>query len=186
MIDPKPAFRKTAYAARKLAFQTVDPAPAISALGAEVLALRPRCVSAYAAIRTEVDPMPVMRHLHSAGVHVCLPVVVGPGQPLIFKPWTPNMRMLEGAFGARVPAEGPAVTPEVLITPLLAFDTRGYRLGYGGGFYDRTLAGLRARGRAVALGLAFEAQRVPQVPTDETDEPLDAVVTEVQIHRPQD
>ncbi len=186
MTDLKPAFRKTAYAARKQAFETVDPAPAIAALGAEILALGPRWVSAYAAIRTEVDPLPVMQRLHAAGAQICLPVVVGSGQPLIFRPWTPDVQMVEGAFGARIPAEGPEVTPEVLITPLLAFDTRGYRLGYGGGFYDRTLARLRARGPAVALGLAFEAQCVTRVPTDETDQPLDAVVTEVQIHRPHD
>jgi 5-formyltetrahydrofolate cyclo-ligase len=86
--------------------------------------------------------------------------------------------MVAGDFGALIPEEGPWIEPQVVIVPLLAFDARGYRLGYGGGFYDRTLAGLRARHAVLAVGFAFAAQEVDEVPIDLYDQPLDAVVTE--------
>ena len=89
--------------------------------------------------------------------------------------------MLEGEFGALIPAEGAWIEPEVLIVPLLAFDARGFRLGYGGGFYDRTLEGLRARRPTLALGFAFAAQEMDEVPIEDTDQPLDAIVTETGV-----
>jgi 5-formyltetrahydrofolate cyclo-ligase len=88
------------------------------------------------------------------------------------------VKLVEGVFKAMIPEDGAWVEPSVLIVPLLAFDARGYRLGYGGGFYDRTLEGLRARGPVLAVGFAFAAQEVAEVPTDATDQRLDAVVTE--------
>jgi 5-formyltetrahydrofolate cyclo-ligase len=97
---------------------------------------------------------------------------------LRFREWTPGARMVEGAFKALIPEEGAWVEPEVLIVPMLAFDARGYRLGYGGGFYDRTLEGLRAKGPVLAVGFAFSAQQVATVPTERTDQRLDAMVTE--------
>jgi 5-formyltetrahydrofolate cyclo-ligase len=107
-----------------------------------------------------------------------MPVVTGPGERLRFRLWTPESPMTDGGFGTRVPAAGDWVEPAVLIVPLLAFDRRGFRLGYGGGFYDRTLAALRAAGPVTAIGFAFAAQEVPQVPTDATDQRLDLIVTE--------
>jgi len=86
--------------------------------------------------------------------------------------------MVEGAFKAMIPEEGAWVEPEVMIVPMLAYDARGYRLGYGGGFYDRTLELLRARGPVLAVGFAFSAQEVAEVPIDGFDQRLDAVVTE--------
>jgi 5-formyltetrahydrofolate cyclo-ligase len=86
--------------------------------------------------------------------------------------------LIEGEFGARIPAEGAWLEPEVLIVPLLAWDRRGYRLGYGGGFYDRTLERLRSRHPTLAVGFAFAAQEVPEVPTEPVDQPLDAIITE--------
>ena len=86
--------------------------------------------------------------------------------------------MVEGPFGARVPEGGAWIVPQVLIVPLLAWDRRLYRLGYGGGFYDRTLQGLRQRGPVLAIGFAFAAQEVAEVPIDATDQRLDMVVTE--------
>jgi 5-formyltetrahydrofolate cyclo-ligase len=86
--------------------------------------------------------------------------------------------MVAGEFGALIPEDGAWIEPEVLIVPLLAFDARGYRLGYGGGFYDRTLQALRLRHPVLAVGFAFTAQELPDVPIDATDERLDAVVTE--------
>jgi 5-formyltetrahydrofolate cyclo-ligase len=109
---------------------------------------------------------------------VCVPVIPGPGMPLRFREWSPGCRMVAGAFGALIPAEGAWLEPQVLIVPLLSFDRRGYRLGYGGGFYDRTLERLRSRGATLALGFAFAAQEVAEVPTEPTDQPLDAVLTE--------
>jgi len=83
-----------------------------------------------------------------------------------------------GEFGALIPQEGAWLEPELLIVPLVAFDRRGYRLGYGGGFYDRTLQALRAHKPTLAIGFAFAAQELPLVPTDTTDQPLDAIITE--------
>jgi 5-formyltetrahydrofolate cyclo-ligase len=91
--------------------------------------------------------------------------------------------MVAGAFGALVPKDAPSLVPRVLIVPLLAFDARGYRLGYGGGFYDRTLELLRAQGEVTAIGFAFAAQWVEAVPTDSFDQPLDVMVTDAGITR---
>jgi 5-formyltetrahydrofolate cyclo-ligase len=109
---------------------------------------------------------------------VGVPVIPGEAQPLVFHRWHPGARMVAGAFGALIPEVAEEVVPEVLIVPLLAFDRAGFRLGYGGGFYDRTLEGLRARGPVAAIGFAFAAQEVDRVPTEPTDQKLDLIVTE--------
>jgi 5-formyltetrahydrofolate cyclo-ligase len=126
-------------------------------------------------MRTEIDPLPAMAaHLGPVGV----PVIMAAATPLRFREWSPGCAMMEGAFKALIPVDGAWVTPQVLIVPLLAFDARGYRLGYGGGFYDRTLQGLRAAGPVVAIGFAFSAQEVAEVPIDDTDQRLDMIITE--------
>jgi 5-formyltetrahydrofolate cyclo-ligase len=109
---------------------------------------------------------------------VCVPVIAGPGRPLRFRQWAPGCPMVAGEFGALIPAEGDWLEPEVLIVPLLAWDRHGYRLGYGGGFYDRTLEMLRARRPRRAVGFAFAAQEVPEVPREANDQRLDLIVTE--------
>ena len=129
-------------------------------------------------MRTEIDCLPAMA-AHDGPVGV--PVILGPGQALRFRRWTPDARMVTGDFGALIPETGDWIDPQVLIVPLVAFDRRGYRLGYGGGFYDRTLEGLRARGPVVAIGFAYAAQEVDRVPTEPTDQPLDLIVTETGI-----
>ncbi len=86
--------------------------------------------------------------------------------------------MVAGEFGALIPAVGDWIIPQVVIVPLVGFDARGYRLGYGGGFYDRTLEGLRATGPVVAIGFAFAAQEMAEVPIEATDQRLDMIVTE--------
>ena len=139
-------------------------------------------ISGYMPMRAEMDPLPTMR-AHPGPVGV--PVIAGRGQPLVFHRWTPDTPMVEGPFRALVPRDGVAMVPHVLIVPLLAFDRRGYRLGYGGGFYDRTLEGLRRDGRVLAIGLAHAAQEVARVPTEPTDQPLDAIVTEDAVIRPE-
>jgi 5-formyltetrahydrofolate cyclo-ligase len=138
-------------------------------------------VSGYWPMRSEADPRPILTALGARGHPLCLPVVVGKGQPLVFRAWRPGDALVAGGFGTLVPAPDQApVVPRLLLVPLLAFDRRGYRLGYGGGFYDRTLAALRAAGPVVAVGLALSAQEVDAVPHDATDARLDWVVTEAQ------
>lgn len=144
----------------------------------EVNAGRTLIVSAYMPIRTEVNPLPTMRRLFSEGHTVCIPVISKSGQPLDFAEWSPDAAMVDGPFGAVVPADIRLVEPEIVVTPLLAFDRRGYRLGYGGGFYDRTLTELRGRGFGYAVGFAYAAQQIDVVPTDAFDVRLDAIVTE--------
>jgi len=173
MID-KAAARKAAFATRKAAFAAGQGQAA--ELLADVLATHAgKRLAGYMAMRTEIDPTAAMA-AHAGPVGV--PVILGPGQALKFREWSPGCAMVPGEFGAAIPAEGAWIEPEVLIVPLLSFDARGYRLGYGGGFYDRTLEGLRARGPVLAVGFAFDVQEVEEVPTEPTDQRLDAVVTE--------
>ncbi|MDO8884851.1 5-formyltetrahydrofolate cyclo-ligase [Pseudotabrizicola sp.] len=175
----KAAARKTAFAVRKAAFAAGQGQAA--ELLADVLAgNRGAVLSGYMPMRTEIDPLPAMA-AHQGAVGV--PVIMGPAQALRFREWSPGCAMVAGAFGALIPADGVWLEPEVLIVPLLAFDARGYRLGYGGGFYDRTLEGLRARGPVLAIGFAFAAQEVAEVPIDATDQRLDMIVTEQGVRR---
>jgi 5-formyltetrahydrofolate cyclo-ligase len=136
-------------------------------------------VSGFWPFGPEIDVRPILYHMHAAGHPIALPVVIRRGLPLLFRQWQPGQALVAGSFGVPRPDKNrPELTPEVLIVPLLAFDRAGYRLGYGGGFYDRTLAGLRAKGRALAIGVAFSVQEVPAIPRDETDQRLDWMVTE--------
>jgi 5-formyltetrahydrofolate cyclo-ligase len=136
-------------------------------------------VSAYWPLDDEFDPRPLFLELHRRGHPIGLPVILGRGQPLMFRRWAPDVALVRGSFRVMTPpAESPEVIPQLLLVPLLAFDRAGYRLGYGGGFYDRTIAKLRAGGTVLAVGVALAAQEVAAVPRDETDEPLDWVVTD--------
>lgn len=139
-----------------------------------------RPVSGYWPIGTEIDPRPALEALARHGP-VGLPVVEGRTRPLAFRRWRPGEALVPGGFGTSVPKADAPITPEVLIVPLLAFDRRGHRLGYGGGFYDRTLAGLPG---ARTIGVALEAQRVDRLPRDATDVPLMEIVTEAGLYRP--
>jgi 5-formyltetrahydrofolate cyclo-ligase len=124
----------------------------------------------------EIDIRPLMRRLAKAGHPLALPVTPRRGHPLVFRRWAWGDALVPGRFGTSVPAEtAPVVTPEALLVPLLAFDASGARLGYGGGFYDRTLAGLPG---AWALGVAFAAQQVEKVPAGEHDVALHGIATE--------
>ena len=178
MIDKGEA-RKLAFAARKAAF-AAGQGQAGESLADFLADYRGRALAGYMAMRTEIDPMAAM--LAHQGP-VCVPVIIAAGQALRFREWSPGCRMEMGAFGAEIPAEGAWIEPEVLIVPLVGFDARGYRLGYGGGFYDRTLQGLRAKRETLAVGFAFAAQELPQVPIDEFDQRLDVMVTEAGVRR---
>lgn len=141
-------------------------------------------ISAFWPLDDEFDPRPLFTELQRCGHAIGLPVVVGKGRPLLFRHWLPDMELVRGSFRVMTPPpESPEIVPDLLLVPLLAFDREGYRLGYGGGFYDRTIARLRSERGAVAVGVAFAAQEVPAVPRDATDQPLDWIVTESEVVR---
>jgi 5-formyltetrahydrofolate cyclo-ligase len=134
-------------------------------------------VAVYWPIRDELDCRPVLTRLVDAGQPVCLPVVLGDGLPLELRLWEEGAPLFPSGFGTLAPAEtAPIVEPDVIVMPLLGFDKHGTRLGYGGGYYDRTLAMLSSPPRLI--GYAFAGQEVDHVPRDAHDIPLDAVVTE--------
>ncbi|UYP68760.1 5-formyltetrahydrofolate cyclo-ligase [Thalassobacter stenotrophicus] len=134
-------------------------------------------IAGYMPIRTEISPLSAMSAL-SRDNTVCVPVVQGAGLPLVFHRWSPEAEMMPGAFGASVPKSAEVVTPDIVIVPLVAFDLSRGRLGYGGGFYDRTLEKLRAvNAKLRVVGFAYDAQQVSHVPLEPTDQPLDALIT---------
>ncbi len=184
-IDPlaaaKAEMRESAKSRRTAASEATPGAARIAASHAfREIVRQPhiRSVAGYLPVRGEIDPLPLMHLLHGHEITLCLPVVTGPGQPLAFRPWRPGARLVRGAYGIMIPEEAEEVTPQALVTPLLAYDARGYRLGYGGGYYDRTIAELGARGPLRTIGLAFAGQQVPEVPAGAHDMPLDAIATE--------
>ena len=178
----KAEIRRRAAAARDAAHATVDDAVAQRHLAEALRPFAGRSLSGYLPIRSEMDPRPVMAGWDGP---VGVPKVVAPATALRFLPWHPDVALAPGALGVHVPDEAAGaldeVAPEVLIVPMLAFDAAGHRLGYGGGFYDRTLAALRAKGTATAIGFAYAAQEVAPLPAEPTDAPLDAIVTEAGI-----
>jgi 5-formyltetrahydrofolate cyclo-ligase len=142
-------------------------------------------VSGYWPLAGELDPRPAMVRLAGLGHPLALPRVQGRGRPLAFHAWQTGEPLLGGPFGLREPSpDAPLVEPRILLVPLLAFDRAGRRLGYGAGYYDMVLRDLRAQGPApFAIGVAFAAQEVAEVPTGPSDQMLDAVVTEQHVHR---
>lgn len=178
----KAAARKAAFARRKLAHEA---GRGTAAYLSEVLAgYRGVPLAGYMAMRTEIDPTPAMEEAAAHGP-VAVPVIVGPGQPLRFRQWEPGCKMIAGEFGAAIPETGAWIEPEILIVPLVAFSARGGRLGYGGGFYDRTLQELRAKRPTLAIGFAYAAQQDDDLPLEPTDQWLDLIVTERGVIEPQ-
>jgi 5-formyltetrahydrofolate cyclo-ligase len=137
-------------------------------------------VSAFWPMADELDMRPLLQALHARGCVCALPVVVRPRAPLVFREWAPGDVLTPSAFGVAEPAPERAVlAPAIAVVPLLAFDAQGYRLGYGGGFYDRTLAGLRSSGAPfTAVGVGLAAQQMAALPREGFDQPLDWVLTE--------
>ncbi|MEJ2028616.1 MAG: 5-formyltetrahydrofolate cyclo-ligase [Maritimibacter sp.] len=178
----KTTARKEAFARRKLAHGAGGDEAAQAHLREVLAPYQGKAIAGYMPIRTEISPLPVMAELAAQGP-VGVPVILGAGQPLVFHRWTPDCSMIEGAFGAMVPEDGIEVVPDVLIVPLVAFDRAGNRLGYGGGFYDRTLEKLRALRPTIAIGYAYGAQEAGSLPLEPTDQPLDAIVTEAEVLR---
>ncbi len=175
--EEKAAARKAAFARRKAVQGAAAQARACEHLNRFLEDFADQPISGYMAINTEIDPLAVMTS-HAQNAPVGVPVIPGPGQPLEFHRWTPDTQMQDGPFRARVPVDQHLVTPRVVILPLAAFDLRGHRLGYGGGFYDRTLEMLRRAGPVTAVGFAFAGQEADELPIEATDQPMDAVVTE--------
>lgn len=141
-------------------------------------------VSGYWPMRDEMDIRGLLARLHGEGMICALPVVAAKDRPLIFRRWRPDDALEGGAFGLSEPSSDKAdIDPRVILVPLLAVDASGNRLGYGAGYYDRTLAERRAQGPVVAVGIGFEAQRVAALPVDGYDQRLDWLVTEQSVTR---
>ncbi len=135
----------------------------------------------YYAMRGEMDVLPVFNRMARFHKRTALPAIHAPEQPLIFREWQPGVPLEAAAFGTKQPlAEQPELVPEVVLVPLLAFDTAGHRIGYGSGYYDRTIRTLRQTLERPPwfIGTAFAIQEVPHIPTDESDQPLDGILTE--------
>jgi 5-formyltetrahydrofolate cyclo-ligase len=138
----------------------------------------PGVVSGYYPMEGEIWPLPLMSALRSRGHSLALPVMQGKADPLLFRAWAPGDPLLPGVWGIRQPApDRTVVLPDILLVPLLAFDAGGYRLGYGGGYYDRTLRHLRAAKPILAVGLALDELEVDAVPHLDYDERLDWIRT---------
>jgi 5-formyltetrahydrofolate cyclo-ligase len=180
----KTDLRKTVFARR----DALPPAERQAA--AEAIATRPFplsvspgvIVSGFSPIRTEINPLPLLRRLGAAGARLALPVVAGKGKPLIMRAYAFGQPLNEGVWGIREPKDDAfEVDPDILIVPLAAFDRRGNRIGHGAGYYDMTISRLRSLKPVVAVGIAYSAQEVPEVPVTPRDEKLDLVLTEREV-----
>ena len=139
----------------------------------------PTIVAGYWPVRSEIDILPLLSALQDKGVQLCLPITGLAGTPLSFHHWTFGTALDTGRFGIKQPfPDAQQLFPDVICVPLLAFDSRCQRLGYGGGYYDRTLAGLRRQGHKVsAVGLAYAGQQIDRLVTGPYDEQLENVLT---------
>ncbi len=187
--EDKKTLRRNALAARAMMAHATGPVAAqrLSARVMELLERLPgRTVAGYMPVRHEIDVCPLMERIAQSGRILVLPVVKRRNAPLVFREWAPGKPLQEGEFGVPVPLpDSPEHHPDILLVPLAAFDREGFRLGYGGGYYDRTLAALRTGREAVtAVGVAYSGQEVDRVPREETDQPLDWIVTDRQTIGP--
>jgi 5-formyltetrahydrofolate cyclo-ligase len=136
-------------------------------------------VSGFMALKSEINPLPLMQKLAGQGARLALPAIAGRGKPLMLRAWEPGAPLGRGQWGIREPtADAAEVEPDIVLVPLLAFDRAGHRIGYGAGYYDLTIARLRARKAVMAVGVAFAIQEVAAVPATARDARLDLVLTE--------
>jgi 5-formyltetrahydrofolate cyclo-ligase len=182
-LTDKPSLRRAALArcAALDAAARVAAAEAVVAGGLEAASrfAAGRVVALFASLAKEIDTLPLARALDAAGHALALPAVIAPDSPLEFRRWRPGEPLVSGLMGVPEPAAGADVAvPGLVFVPLTAFDRRGYRIGYGGGYYDRTLGALKKTGQPVAVGLAFAVQEVARVPDQPHDIRLDRIVTE--------
>jgi 5-formyltetrahydrofolate cyclo-ligase len=183
--EAKAALRAAALARRRVVPAATREAFAAS-LARQGVALAKRfeakIVSAYMPIRDEPDTLPLLQALSDAGFATALPVTIERGSPLVFRQWRYGDRTTSGQMNIpEPPPEADAVNPDLLFTPLAAFDRRGHRIGYGAGHYDRSLQWLRSRGSAIAVGVAFSVSETAEAPSGEHDECLDFVLTEREL-----
>ena len=177
---------KAALRTAALALRDALPAPvrqaAAEAIAAAAfpVAIKPgMIVAGFSPMKTEINPIPLMRKLADLGAQLALPAIDGRGKPLIMRAWKFGDPFKAGQWGIREPMpEAPEVAPDILIVPLACFDRAGHRIGYGAGYYDMTINALRAKKPVVAVGIAFAAQEIPSVPATERDARLDLVLTE--------
>lgn len=175
---------RAAMKARRAGLSAAQRQAASSAIAAQGLAFLPEppkpgaIVGGFMPIGEEISPLPLMAKLHAAGFRLALPVMVGKMKALEFRAYAPGDALITAVWGIREPGpSAPAVEPDFVLTALLAFDDQGYRLGYGGGYYDRTIAKLGGIKALVTIGLAFDEQRVDAVPHLDYDERLDWILT---------
>jgi 5-formyltetrahydrofolate cyclo-ligase len=179
----KDSFRATALAARDALSpaQRADAAEAVAARGLPFAVAPGAVVAGYAPIRSEFDPMPLLRKLAVAGARLALPVITGRDQPLQFRSFSMGAALERGPLGIQQPTAASAeVVPGILLVPLAAFDRAGHRIGYGAGYYDRSIEALRGGNRTITVGLAFAVQEIDAVPALPHDVALDYVLTETQ------
>ena len=139
-------------------------------------------VSGFMPMRSEINPLPLMRKLAAQGAQLALPVIQGRGKPLLMRAWSFGAPLEARQWGIKEPTDdAPVVDPDVLLVPLACFDRAGHRVGYGAGYFDKTIRALRAKKSVTAVGLAFAVQEIARVPATEFDEPLDLVLTEREV-----
>ena len=157
-------------------------AETIAARKFPVAIARGAVVSGFMPMKSEINPLPLLKRLAAEGAKLALPVVAGRGKPLIMRAWEFGGPLDAGVWGIRQPkADAPEIDPDILIVPLAAFDRSGHRIGYGAGYYDMTITRLRGMKSVVAIGIGFAAQEIPRVPATERDARLDLVLTEREI-----
>jgi 5-formyltetrahydrofolate cyclo-ligase len=177
----KAALRRAALALRDALppAERMAAALAVAERGLPVEVTPGTVISGFSPLKSEISPLPLLRRLADAGASLALPVVAGRGQPLVMRAWSFGAPLVSGVWGIREPpADAPELNPDILIVPLLAFDRRGHRIGYGAGYYDMTIARLRAIKPVTAIGIAFAAQEIAAVPATPRDARLDLVLTE--------
>jgi 5-formyltetrahydrofolate cyclo-ligase len=182
--SPKAQLREQAFARRDalLADERAAAAEAIAARRFPVTVTTGMIVSGFSPMKTEINPLPLMRKAVQLGARLALPAIAARGKPLIMRAYAFGDELARGQWGIREPkADAPEVAPDILIVPLAAFDRSGHRIGYGAGYYDMTINALRARKRVIAMGIAFAAQEITSVPATERDARLDFVLTEREV-----
>jgi 5-formyltetrahydrofolate cyclo-ligase len=172
-------------AARRDALPAAERAAAAATIAARPLPVAVASgaiASGFSPLKSEINPVPLMRAFAAAGASLALPVVAGRGKPLIMRAWNFGEPLVAGVWGIREPPpSAPEVFPDILIVPLLAFDRTGHRIGYGAGYYDMTIARLRGVKPVIALGIAYAAQEIAEIPTTTRDARLDFVLTEREV-----
>lgn len=178
--DAKAALRRVMLERRRTAHMAgaSETAAEVARSVLETVPAQDKIIAGYWPLGDELDCRPALEALAQAGATVALPVAAGQGHALVFRQWRPGDPLERGPFGTKHPGSKAAVVdPETLLVPLLAFDLAGHRLGYGAGYYDRTISALRAVRKITAIGLAYDVQRVETVHADAHDQPLDGVIT---------